>query len=360
MASRSTRYLVIWALVIFSVWLGDRFVRDVFLTADEPRAVTARGDLSEAERATTALFAEAAPSVVYITTFGRPAGGRGAGTARGAGSGFIWDRVGHVVTNNHVIEGAARVGVRLDSGEVVEARVIGTAPDFDLAVLKLEETRAELKPIPVGVSADLKVGQSVFAIGNPFGLDRTLTTGIISALNRRLPTATRREIVGVIQTDAAINPGNSGGPLLDSAGRLIGVNTAIISESGSAAGIGFAVPVDTVNRVVPQLIADGRVPRPGIGILVAPEEVAAQMGVAGVVVAQVVPESPAERAGLRGFDRATGRPGDVIVGVGGKRVRTLAEVAAELERIGVGNEAELTVLRNGSERSVRVRIIDIS
>lgn len=167
-----------------------------------------------------------------------------------------------MVTNHHVVEGATRVAVRLDSGEAVPARVIGFAPNSDLAVLRLSENRAALRPIPIGTSDDLKVGQSVYAIGNPFGLTRSLSTGVISALERRLPAGSGREIAGVIQTDAAINPGNSGGPLLDSAGRLIGVNTAILSGSGSFAGIGFAVPADTVNRIVPKLIRDGRVPTP--------------------------------------------------------------------------------------------------
>jgi 2-alkenal reductase len=355
------RHLIIWALIIASVWLGDRLIRDLYFVGDEVRTVTPRGDLSATETSTIALFDEAAPSVVYITTFAREVDISGrTGVRRGAGSGFIWDRSGHVVTNHHVVEGASRVGVRLESGEVLEARVVGSAPDVDLAVLRLEETRAELRPIPIGSSGDLKVGQAVFAIGNPFGLDRTLTTGIISALGRRLPTATHREIVGVIQTDAAINPGNSGGPLLDSAGRLIGVNTAIISESGNAAGIGFAVPVDTVNRIVPQLIRDGRVPRPGIGIMVAPEEVTAQMGVAGVMIAKVGRDSPAYRAGLRGVDEATGRPGDIITHVEGRRVRSLAELAQELERIGIGHDAELTVLRDSRDMRIAVRVIDIS
>jgi 2-alkenal reductase len=242
----------------------------------------------------------------------------------------------------------------------VAAKVVGGAPDFDLAVLRLNESRAALHPIPVGSSADLAVGQAVYAIGNPFGLDRTLTTGVISALGRRLPTDSGREIVGVVQTDAAINPGNSGGPLLDSAGRLIGVNTAILSRSGAAAGIGFAVPVDTVNRIVPRLIAEGRVPRPGIGVMVAPEEVSARLGIPGVVIMDVVPDSPADRAGLVGADRKTGALGDVVTHVNGERVRTLAEMSEQLERAGVGGSVTLTVRRDGREREVDIDVIDIS
>ena len=347
------RYALIWILILGSIYLGDRLIRDVLLTGDEPRAVTPRGNLADAERSTVALFEAVAPSVVYIFTAGSGGGG--------AGSGFMWDRAGHVVTNYHVIEGARRVSVRLDDGEAVEAAIVGVAPDYDLAVLRLRETRAHLRPIPLGASAGLKVGQAVFAIGNPFGLSRTLTTGIVSALDRRLPTASNREVRGVIQTDAAINPGNSGGPLLDSAGRLIGVNTAIISgKNGGSSGIGFAVPVDIVNRIVPRLIEDGKVPRPGIGVQVLTEEEAARLGIAGLVITGVVPNSSAARAGLVGANIGARRLGDVITGVNGRAVRTIAEFAAELTRVGVGNRAELTVMRNGRRRTVTVTVMDIS
>src|SRR3954470_3050059 len=351
MKDRFARYALIWVLLLATIWLGDRFVRSSLLTADQPRTVTARGDLAEAERHRIALFENAAPSVVYLFTEGP---GRVGERRAGAGSGFVWDAAGHVVTNHHVIDGATRVRVRLDSGAAIDAKVVGSAPDQDLAVVKLAETREVLHAIPVGRSIDLKVGQSVFAIGNPFGLNRSLTAGIISALDRRLPTASNREIAGVIQVDAAINPGNSGGPLLDSAGRLIGVTTAILSETGSFAGVGFAVPVDVVNRIVPGLIRDGRVPRPGIGILVAPEELAARLGIAGLVVAGVQPDSPAATAGLIGVDRRSGTLGDVITHVAGRTVHTIADFALELDRVGVGKRAELTVLREGKSRSVAV------
>ncbi len=354
MNPRTGRFALIWILILATIYLGDRFVRDVLMTAEEPRAVTARGTLADAERTAIDLFERASPSVVYIFT--RNGGGRGGG----AGSGFVWDRAGHVVTNHHVVEGASRVAIRLDDGEAVDATVVGTAPDYDLAVVRLGETRALLKPIPVGRSADLRVGQSVFAIGNPFGLSRTLTTGIISALDRRLPTATGRVVQGVIQTDAAINPGNSGGPLLDSAGRLIGVNTAILSDTGAASGIGFSVPVDIVNRIVPQLISEGRVPRPGIGIVVVDDESAARMGVNGLVIMRVLPRSAAERAGLRAGDPEAREIGDVITKVDGTPVRTIAEFAAELARIGIGNRARLTVVNRGRAREVAVTVTDIS
>ena len=361
MSDRTKRLLIVWALVIATVWAGDRFVRGVLLTADEPRTVVPRGDLADFERVTIDIFAAAAPAVVYIFTESGPAGpSRSTGPQGGAGSGIIWDGAGHVVTNYHVVEGADRIGVRLDSGEVAPAALVGAAPDYDLAVLKLATLPTGLRSLPLGSSANLKVGQAVLAIGNPFGLSRSLATGVVSALDRSLPTASRREIHGVIQTDAAINPGNSGGPLLDSAGRLIGVNTAIISGSGSSAGVGFAIPVDVVNRVVPRLIKDGKYPRPGIGIIIVDEETSSRLGVAGVVISDVVPESSAAGAGLVGLDRRAGRLGDVITGADGRPVRTIADMAAVLEDVGIGNEFELTVVRDGRQRTVRLSVMDIS
>jgi 2-alkenal reductase len=212
----------------------------------------------------------------------------------------------------------------------------------------------------VGASADLQVGQSVLAIGNPFGLSRTLTTGIISALDRRLPTATGREVVGVIQTDAAINPGNSGGPLIDSSGRLIGVNTAIISGSGSSSGIGFAVPVDVVNKVVPQLIAKGKFLRPGIGIAVLGEETAASLGLVGVVIDRVMPDSEADHAGLEGIDYRRQRIGDIIVAVEGNDVANLDDFARILQNFDIGHTISLEVRRGGMQRIVEVSVMDIS
>ena len=229
----------------------------VWLNA-EPRAVTARGSLAAEERSTIGIFDAVSPSVVFLTTTGRivhPRTRNVAEVARGAGSGFVWDEFGHVVTNYHVIAGAEGADVRLADGRTYAARLVGASPEHDLAVLRIRVPFASPPPVPVGTSGDLRVGQSVLAIGNPFGLDHTLTTGVISALDRSVPISRRHTVGGAIQTDAAINPGNSGGPLLDSAGRLIGVNTAIYSPSGAYAGIGFAVPVDTVNAVVPALIA---------------------------------------------------------------------------------------------------------
>jgi len=356
------KILILWALIVGTIWVGQMVYRDVFLTADAPRAITARGTLADFERHNVDLFERISPSVAYIfteaqrrTMFGFP--GK---TDHGAGSGFIWDGAGHVVTNFHVIDGASDVSVKLDNGEAIPATVVGVAPDYDLAVLRLKSHKSGLQPIPVGTSTDLKVGQAVWAIGNPFGLSRTLTTGIISALDRRLPTETGREIVGVIQTDAAINPGNSGGPLLDSAGRLIGVNTAIISGSGSSAGIGFAVPVDVVNRIVPQIVANGKAARPGIGISAVPEEQAARAGFDGIIIVEAQPGGTAAAAGLRGIDRRSGTVGDVITHVDGHPVKTIAQLANELDRIGIGNIAKLTVVREGREVTVPVEVMDIS
>ena len=328
--------------------------------AVEPRAVSPRGALLAQEQSVVRLFENAAPSVAYITT--QAVARRGlflAEIAQGAGSGFVWDDKGHVVTNNHVVAGAARVQVQLDAGRSYDARVVGTAPDYDLAVVRLEQVPPGLKPIAIGTSGDLRIGQSVYAIGNPFGMARTLTQGIVSALDRQLPTSDIREIAGVIQTDAAINPGNSGGPLLDSAGRLIGVTTAIRSPSGASTGVGLAIPVDLVNRIVPQLIARGRAPQPGIGIIPFHPEIVARAGVTGVVIQRIQPNTPAAQAGLQPFDEHSGSLGDVIVAVNGRPVASLPSFAAELDRVGIGQAAELTVIRDGKERRVRVKVIDL-
>jgi 2-alkenal reductase len=357
---RFLRIALLWALILVTAWLAERFYRNYLWTAAPPAVVSVEGKLSDWEKSNIELFQGAAPSVAYITTEQvrfNPFEGRS--VAQGAGSGFIWDRSGHVVTNFHVIEGASTVYVQLDAGEPLPARVIGAAPEYDIAVVRLRDVPPQLRPLPVGTSRNLRVGQAAYAIGNPFGLSRTLTSGIVSALERHLPTAQGREVRGVIQTDAAINPGNSGGPLLDSSGRLIGVTSAIISESGSSAGIGFAIPVDLVNRVVPQIIKDGRAQRPGIGIGAADERIAAQLGAPGVVVIGLQRGSPAERAGLRPFDPRTGQVGDIIVAANGKPTPTLADLAAVLEDAGIGKEVTLHVVRGNAERDVTVRVIDV-
>jgi 2-alkenal reductase len=320
----------------------------------DPRVVQARGTLAESEQATIAIFESVSPSVVLVIS--RSVGGFNQ-EQLGAGTGFIWDEAGHVVTNNHVVQ-AQEIAVRLPSGEDVAATVIGRAPQYDIAVLRLAR-EPNAPPLNIGTSSDLRVGQAAFAIGNPFGFDRTITSGIVSALGRQLPTQEGREIADVIQTDAAINPGNSGGPLLDSAGRVIGVTTAIFSPSGAYAGVGFAVPIDTVARVVPQLIQDGRAPIAGIGILAADQSIAARLGVEGVLVWETSGGSPAARAGLRGTDPQRGVLGDVIVAAEGQPVRRLADLTNALDRLGVGASVDLTLQRDGRQVEVSVPIEDI-
>jgi S1-C subfamily serine protease len=318
-----------------------------------PREVVARGDLAADEKATIDLFKAASPSVVHITTlqvdrFTFDAEGVPAGT----GSGFLWDEQGHVVTNAHVLQNAGAAKVTLSDGTTFDARLTGAALDFDLAVLKIEPAGRKLPALGIGTSKDLAVGQKVFAIGNPFGLDQTLTTGVISALGRRIKSLTNQFIDDVIQTDAAINPGNSGGPLLDSAGRLIGVNTQIVSPSGAYAGIGFAIPVDTVNRVVPELIRNGRIVRPILGIELASDATARQWGVtSGVVVVNVARGGPADRAGLLPLRRLpSGRlAGDVITAIDGQPIRNQADFFQALGKKKVGDVVRLSVRRQREE-----------
>jgi 2-alkenal reductase len=322
--------------------------------------------LESLEREIVGLFERAAPSVVSISlrrdtpaarNSERPRGGDG------AGSGFVWDAAGHIVTNAHVLDGLADgrvLSVSFDGTRRLPASVVGMAPEHDLAVIRLDTTDRALQPIARGTSDGLRVGQLVFAIGNPFGLDRSLSQGLISALGRRLPTVAGREVAGVIQTDAAINPGNSGGPLLDVRGRLIGVNTAIYSRTGTSAGIGFAVPVDTVNRIVPALIRDGRVPRPGIGVVIASEDEAERMGVEGAIVMQIAPGTPAARAGLKPVDPETRRLGDVIASIDGMRVRNVPDLAEAFGRAGVGRQATLELRRDGQTVRVAVEVIDLN
>jgi S1-C subfamily serine protease len=326
----------------------------------EPPATPPASQLLTQEQHIIQLFEKAAPSVVYITTTARTQGGwRGYSQPAGAGSGFIWDRDGHVVTNFHVIAEASEATVTLSDGSEWPARLVGAAPDSDLAVLRIEAPAERLVPLPVGSSRHLRVGQFTMAIGNPFGLDQTLTTGVVSALEREMESISGRKIYGVVQTDAAINPGNSGGPLLDSSGRLIGVNTAIRSPSGSSAGIGFAVPVDTVSRVVPQLIAHGRVARPGLGVFLASATMSKRLGAEGAVIRDVQPGSPADRAGLGGLrmERSgRARLGDVIVSIDGAPVRDPNDLLKALDSRDVGDTIVVGVTRDGATREVRIAL----
>jgi S1-C subfamily serine protease len=356
---RFAHILVVLVIALLGAVAFRPYIDRALFVSSAPRSIVPRGQFSESERSTIEIFERVSPSVVQVATR-RSANPFAEGEGNTAsGTGFVWDD-SHVVTNDHVVQDATGLALRLTSGEVAEADLVGAAPNYDLAVLRIRTSKTLPSPIPLGSSGDLKVGQAAFAIGNPFGLDQSLTSGIISALKRRLPAPGGREVSNVIQTDAAINPGNSGGPLLDSAGRLIGVTTAILSPSGTNAGIGFAIPVDVLNRIVPQLIRNGRVPTPGIGIVAANEAVATRLGAEGVVVVQTGPGSPAERAGLQGVDRSSAMLRDIIVEANGKPVRRLSDLTEEIEQVGVGNAVQLTVQRDGNRRSVRVDIVDIS
>ncbi len=349
-------------VALLYVLYNQSSIENLFTSRPEnvaPRVVEARGDLAAGEKSVVELFEVSKASVAYIFTESVQGQLFFRRVAEGTGSGFIWDEAGHIVTNAHVVEGASRIRVQLDDSEPLPARLVGIAPSYDLAVIRLVNKPANLRPIPLGTSGDLLVGQSVFAIGNPFGLTKTLTAGIVSALGRTLPVSNGREIPDVIQTDAAINPGNSGGPLLDSAGRLIGVNTAILSQSGSSAGVGFAIPVDLVNEIVPQLIERGTLPRPGIGIAVADESLARRLGIRGIAVMGVEPGSPAARAGLKPFDLQGGVVGDIIIAVDRKPVANVLQLSKALEAVGVGGTANLLVMRGDDTREVSVSVVDL-
>ncbi|HEY2588018.1 MAG TPA: trypsin-like peptidase domain-containing protein [Tepidisphaeraceae bacterium] len=346
-------------------WLISRAVwnHEARTVGAEPRPVVPRGELAPLEQTYVQLFQQTNPSVVFINTVAQQADiwtGDVTEVPLGTGSGFIWDKAGHIVTNFHVVNNSSGAQVTLWDHKAYPARVVGVSPNNDLAVLQISAPADRLRPILIGSSHDLQVGQMVLAIGDPFGLDQTLTTGIISALGRAIRSPAGNAISNVIQTDAPINPGNSGGPLIDSSGRLIGVNAAIISPSGTNAGIGFAIPVDTVNRIVPQLIKSGHVARPRIGVQLSDQLsqiIAGQMGVRGVVILKVEPDSPAAVAGLRGTRRAPDGiiPGDVIQKVGDTPVNTSADFYSALENYKPGDIINLQIYRDGKTLIVPVK-----
>jgi len=321
--------------------------------------------LSEEEN-TIQVFKEASASVVFVTNiavrqdvfmdeFAIP---------QGSGSGFIWDREGHVVTNCHVVAGGDAFLVTLKDHTELKAELVGVEPRKDIAVLRVKARPDQLQPLPLGDSDRLQVGQKTLAIGNPFGLDNTLTTGIVSALGRQVLSMGRVTIRDMIQTDAAINPGNSGGPLLDSSGGVIGMNMMIYSPSGASAGIGFAVPVNTIKKIVPQLIKYGRTVPAGIGITVLREEMKFRLlgAVDGVVVQDVEPGLPAQRAGVRGIHRdLAGRLviGDVVVGVDGRPVKDYDDLYNALDRHKVGDFVEFRLLRNGKTRTAKIELVNV-
>jgi S1-C subfamily serine protease len=357
--------LLLWLVVLILLllvarpWLELLFYR----LAAEPRAVTPRGELAGDEQATIEIFRNASPSVVFITTVSQSVDlwSRNLRQVKqGTGSGFVWDELGHVVTNYHVIKGASSAWVRLNDQRSYQAVLVGASPSHDLAVLRVSVPVDRPPALPIGLSDDLQVGQKVFAIGNPFGLDHTLTTGIISALDRTIGGEDNQLIENLIQTDAAINPGNSGGPLLDSAGRLIGVNTAIYSPSGAYAGIGFAVPVDLVNRVVPDLVAYGSYQRPSLGVAVDEEisqAITTRLGVQGVLLLRVESGSSADRAGLRGTRVSNGDqiiPGDIIQRIDGQPIARVSELLDALAAHRLGDRLLLGIWRNGEQLDVEV------
>ncbi len=321
-----------------------------------------RRELAEEEAATIALFKASAPSVVHITTHLVQRDFFSLNVEeipRGTGTGFVWDKAGHIVTNFHVIQDADIAYVAFGDQDSSSARLVGAAPDKDLAVLKIEADPAKLHPLPLGSSSDLEVGLKALAIGNPFGLDQTLTTGIISALGREIESTTGLPIKDVIQTDAAINPGNSGGPLLDSSGKLIGVNTAIFSPSGAYAGIGFAIPVDVVKWVVPELIQHGKIIRPGLAVGFASDRLIAQLQIPGLLILDVKRGSKAASANLRPTRRTRSGEiilGDIIVAVDEVPVGNNKDLILTLEKYKVGDQVILSIWRDGAEAKVAVEL----
>jgi S1-C subfamily serine protease len=362
-----------WALLVLLLfvtgWLAWRELGWRFTRGDPaavPRVVTPRGDLAADEQATIELFERAKDSVVHITTWERrQALDRFWLSAeeypRGEGSGFVWDEKGTIVTNVHVLDGGSRFVVTLADGSEYEGQDPWGDFDHDIAMIRISAEPGKLKPILVGSSKDLKVGQKVFAIGNPFGLDHTLTTGVISGLNREIvtdPEGARKIIRGVIQTDAAINPGNSGGPLLDSAGRLIGMNTAIYSRGGDSAGIGFAVPVDLINSTVPRLLRVGDSKPVELGVTAAPDQLADFFGVEGVIVREVDPNSPAGRAGLQSARGTSIRSMifDRIVAVDGEKVARVSDLSDRLAEHKKGDTIQLEIERGRQRLKLAVKL----
>lgn len=365
---RASLLLLCGALLVLGGMLLERVLaraepRPLHDAAATARPVAARGELAPAEQGTIALYKQASRSVVHITTLGLRRGMFSLDVRaipQGTGSGFVWDTQGVVVTNAHVVRGAQRFRVTLADDSTWEADLVGAEPSVDVAVLRLRGAPAErLVPLALGAASSLEVGQHVFAIGNPFGLDQTLTTGVVSGLGREIATDEGETIRGVIQTDAAINPGNSGGPLLDSAGRLVGMNTAILSPSQASAGIGFAVPVETINSVVPRLVR-GSSERAGLGVTLGPDSVLRARRLEGALVLQVLPGSAAEAAGVRGTreDPRTGRIdlGDVIVAVDGTPVRGQLDLGPVLDAFQPGQAVRVEVLRAGARLALQVTL----
>ncbi len=353
--------LLVGVLALVFVWFWQRGGSGLNPAA-EPRPVTPRGDLSAEEKTNIEIYQTAAPSVVHVTNL-RESRQLSLDVQRipaGTGSGFVWDEDGHIVTNYHVVEGAAAARVTLADHSTYEAKHVWAYPEKDIAVVSIDAPKSKLRPILIGTSHDLKVGQIAYAIGNPFGFDQSLTIGIVSALGREINSGDGRPIHGAIQTSAAINPGNSGGPLLDSAGRLIGMNTLIVSPSGAFAGIGFAIPVDEINEIVPQLIRHGKVVRPRLGVQIGEDELASQLDISeGALIVKVMPGGATAQAGLRGTrvdESGHVQLGDVIVALGGQPIKAGKDLRAALEKYKVGDTVMLTILRQGKRQDVQVTL----
>lgn len=322
--------------------------------------------LNAQEQVTVSIFEQVSPSVAFIKNAALQVDWFSAAyyeVPRGAGSGFVWDSDGHIVTNFHVVYQAHKIDVVLSDHQSYSAQVVGVSPDHDLAVLKIDAPTELLKPIPLGVSKELKVGQQALSIGNPFGLDYSLTTGVVSALGRSIHAMTGRRIFDVIQTDAAINPGSSGGPLLDSSGRLIGVATAIYSPSGASAGVGFAIPVDTVNRIVPQLIQYGRVKKVGLGIVLAPDNVRARLGIEGALILKTLNNGPADVAGLRPTQRNYYGEisfGDIIIQLDDREISSNEDLSEYIEKYKQdGDQMDVKFMRSGKEYGTTAVVRDL-
>lgn len=373
-------------LLVSGIWVGKRFFTTSLLpeiqtglTSENAspsgenspaythnrRSVDSVTYLTNSEQATIDLFEKSAASVCYITTLSEQRDYWSRNVTEipsGSGSGFIWDKQGHIITNFHVIQNGSKLKVTLSDRTTWDAEVVGFEPNKDLAVLKIKAPADKLRPIPVGQSSTLRVGQSVYAIGNPFGLDQSLTTGVISALGREIISIGGRPIRDVIQTDAAINPGNSGGPLLDSSGRLIGVNTMIYSPSGASAGIGFSIPVDEVNWVVSDIITYGEVKRPILGVELLPPQYAQNWGIEGAMIMGLTPGKGAEKAGLKALKQTgTGEIifGDIILEVDGKKVKNNNDLFLILEKYKAGDKVRVTYMRDDSQKSTEVTLSSI-
>jgi S1-C subfamily serine protease len=338
----------------------------VWLALLAPNALAGDADYltftTEDEANTTEIFSKASPAVVFVTNKALRRDRFSMNVheiPRGSGTGFVWDTSGLIVTNFHVIAGAHRLTVTLADRSEHEAEVIGIAPEKDLAVLRIQTPPEGLVKLPLGDSSELSVGRKVLAIGNPFGLDTSLTTGVVSALGREIRAPGNRTIRGVIQTDAAINPGNSGGPLLNSLGQLVGVNTAIYSPSGASAGIGFAIPVNTVREVVPQLISYGRVQTPTLGLELASDRWIRRYRIEGLPVIRVFPGLAADRAGIRGaYRNARGEIllSDLITAVNGKPVRSNDDYLSLIEQHQAGETITVTLRRGDQQRDISVTL----